>query len=107
MCISKPIFYGISFWERDQLYSARLICREKGAGTLSSVLLIHDLGEIQEVRENELACRNAGETGFDGWASSIYGKFLNIYNEILNIYDEVLNIYDEVPNTYGEVGKEF
>lgn len=50
-------------------------------------------GEIQEVRENSLAHRNAGKTGFDWWASSIYGKVLNICGKVLNFY--------------GNIGKEF
>ena len=32
-----------------------------------------------------MAHGNAGGTGFDGWALSIYGKVLNIYDRGLNI----------------------
>ena len=28
--INKPINYGVSFWERNQFYSMKLICRETG-----------------------------------------------------------------------------
>ena len=83
-----------AFGKRDQLYSARSICRETGG--VCPQICLPDSGFGVKFKR----------LGRRGWHAEMLGAS-SIYVKVLNIYNGVLDIYDGVPNTCDEVGNEF